>query len=100
MMPVFAFLLVCAAAVFAGGHMIHFFWAIPLKQAYARAGFFVAVFCLFWASGLWVSASRHSWGALAPVFALFILGGWLAVKYGPRLFKWLVEKLRDGKPGE
>lgn len=92
-----ALMCVCAAAIFAGGHMIQFFWKIPLRKAFARAGFFVAIFCLFWASGLWFSASRHSWGMLTPVFALFVIGGWFAVKYSPRLFRWALKKIRGSK---
>lgn len=95
MVAFFALLCVCCAAVLTGGYLIRFFWAMPLKKGFACAGFFVAIFCLFWASGLWVSASRHSWGALTPVFALFLLAGWLAVKYGPRLFRWAIGKIRN-----
>lgn len=93
MPEVFALLFICLAAIAAGGFMIHYFWLIPLKKAFARAAFFVCIFLVFWASGAWVNASRHSWGVLAPLFAVFIGLGWLGCKYGPGFLKWLYLKI-------
>lgn len=73
---------------------INYFWQTGLKRAAAYALFVIGVFLLFWASGLWIGASRHSWGVLVPVFILMIVGAALAVRFLPGLAKLLLAKIR------
>lgn len=61
---------------------ITFFWQIGPWSAMGYAAFMVAIFLVFWASGLWQNASRHSWGTLTPIFILMIGGGGALVLLG------------------
>lgn len=67
------FMAVIAVAAIAAA--INFFWNSGPWRALGYASFMVAIFLIFWASGLWRDATRHSWGALTPVFALMIIAG-------------------------
>lgn len=66
-----------AACALAGA--INFFWETGFRRAFGYGAFLAGVFLLFWASGLWVGASRHSWGVLGPAFVLMLAGAWLVV---------------------
>lgn len=88
-----ALFLICLVASLGAAVFIHYFWRIRLARALGYAAFFVAMFLVFWASGLWVNASRHSWGVLAPIFALFMVLGWICLKFGPGLFRKLIDKI-------
>lgn len=67
-----------AACALAGA--INFFWETGFRRAFGYGAFLAGVFLLFWASGLWVGASRHSWGVLGPAFMLMLAGAWLVVR--------------------
>lgn len=77
--------LACAGAA-AGA--INFFWETGFRRALGYGCFFSGVFLLFWASGLWEGASRHSWGVLGPAFLLMLAGAWLALQLGLFLWRW------------
>lgn len=90
-MPEFFAILFMMLAAFLGlAFTINFFWQSGFRQAFAYAALFVGIVVIFGASGIWLHASRHSWGALAPLFALMLGAGWLILKYAPRL--WLLWK--------
>lgn len=76
---------------------INFFWQIGYKKAFFWAAFFVIMFLLFWVSGVWEGASRHSWGVLAPLFAFMLCLAWLAVKFGPQFIEKLFKKINEKK---
>lgn len=83
------------AAAVAGA--VNFFWETGFRRAFGYGVFLGGVFLLFWASGLWVGASRHSWGVLGPVFLLMLAGVWLAVRLGQRL--WRAHERRKARRG-
>lgn len=95
MLATLAILFMAAAAILGIACGINYFWKVGFKRAAGYAGLFVCVFLLFWASGLWVGASRHSWGFLTPVFAIMIMAGWLGIKYAPAL--WRVMRTKIGE---
>lgn len=88
-------LMMACAGLFAAACAINFFWQIGYKRAFAYAGGAIAAFLLFWSSGIWEGASRHSWGVLAPTFALLIIGIWLGAKYLPILVKFAYKKIKE-----
>ena len=81
--------LACAGAA-AGA--INFFWETGFRRAFGYGSFLSGIFLLFWASGLWEGASRHSWGVLGPAFLLMLVLGWLAVQLGFILWRWQKRK--------
>lgn len=91
-MPEFSLLLalgalwLAAACAVAGA--INFFWETGFRRAFGYGAFLAGVFLLFWASGLWVGASRHSWGVLGPAFVLMLAGAWLVVRLAVRFWNW------------
>lgn len=59
-------------------------------------GFFgVSIFMIFAASGMWVSASRHDWGRLTPIFAFMLIGGWVFLKFGKKIWLWQEKRKKD-----
>ena len=87
-MPEFLALLAMAAvAAFSVASAINFFARTGFKRAMGYAAYVVCIFLLFWLSGLWVGASKHSWGVLAPLFLLFMACGWCLVSLCQRLWK-------------
>ena len=82
----FGILFMAAAAVVGLTIGINYFWQAGWRQSSAYAALIVATVLLFGASGLWLNVSRHSWGVLAPVFALFLGAAWLCVKVAPPLW--------------
>lgn len=80
-----AIIFMASAALLGLAFAINYFWQTGMKAAFGYAGFFVAIIFIFGASGIWINASRHSWGVLAPVFALILGAGWLCLKLVPRL---------------
>ena len=101
MAGIFGVLMMACAGVLAAGCAINFFWRLGPKRSFAYGGFFVGVFLLFWASGLWEGASRHSWGVLAPIFALIMALVWLCARYMPVLIEriYSANKEKEGKEG-
>lgn len=72
---------------------INFFWQTGLAKAFGHAAFVTGIFLLFWGLGPWEGASRHSWGKLAPLFALMLVLGWAGVYLATRLFvSWLKKR--------
>lgn len=78
-MPVFIILLMSAIAAFAIAGAIDYFMRIGYWRAYGIALFVIAVILAFCATGLWEDATRYSWGALTPIFAILLLAGWCLV---------------------
>lgn len=97
MLETLAILLMATAGTLGAACAINFFWQTGFRRAAGYAGFFVCIFLVFWASGLWEGASRHSWGVLTPVLALMIVGGWLGVKYAPKLLRAIRQRLEEKK---
>lgn len=85
--------MMAAASAIACACAINFFWQSGMRRAFAMSGVLVCVFILFWASGVWEGASRHSWGVLAPLFALLLGAVWLAAKFLPPFIKLIFKKL-------
>lgn len=81
-------LLVCLVASCAIGAAINYFLQTGPWRAWGYGLIAVGAFLFFFATGLWEGASRHDWGPLAPVFALFLIGGFLCVKFGKRAWDW------------
>lgn len=90
----FALLLIFLGGTLGGAFAIHYFWQIPFAKSIACSAFFILVIIIFWASGLWENASRHSWGILTPIFALLIFVTWLALKSGRAILAKILEKLK------
>ncbi len=84
----FALFLVCAVAAVGIACAINYFLQIGPWVALGYALLGVAAFLLFFASGLWDGATRHDWGPLTPVFAIFLIGGFLSIKFGKYLWDW------------
>lgn len=97
MAPVLGVLLMACAGIIATACAINFFWQTGYRKAFFWAAFVVGIFLLFWVSGLWIGASRHSWGVLAPLFALMMGIAWLAVKFLPKIVEKALMKLNDKK---
>lgn len=55
----------------------------------------VGIFLLFSMSGLWDQTERHNWGALTPVFALMLLGGFACIKFGKKAWEFWQRKVRE-----
>lgn len=91
----FGVLMTVCAAAFAAAFAINFFWRVGAGRAFACAGILIGAFLLFWASGVWEGASRHSWGVLAPFFALLMAAVWLAYKFVPPLAKYIYKIIKD-----
>ena len=89
-----AVLMMAVVGMVAAAFAINFFWQLGYRQAFTLATLFIGVFLLFWASGLWEGASRHSWGVLAPLFALFLCSLWLIIHFLPSIMTFIRRKLR------
>ena len=96
MIEFFALLLMVVAAILGGAFAISYFWRTGPAKALGYAAFFVVMIFIFGASGLWIGASRHSWGVLTPLFALMLAAGWLCLKYAPRLWEFW-KRLQDDR---
>lgn len=94
MAGLFGVLMMAFAAVIAAACAINFFWQTGCKRAFTLAGIFIGVFLLFWLSGLWEGASRHSWGVLAPLFALFLCAIWLLIHFLPDIIIFIRKNIR------
>lgn len=92
MAETFALFCISIAAIIGMACAIHYFWQCGPLKALGYAAFVVFVFLIFWASGLWVDASRHSWGPLTPVFAIIIVVSALAVGIALRLLTYYANK--------
>lgn len=88
MPELFAIILMIIAAFLGLAIAINFFWRCGFNLAFAYSALFVGVVAVFGASGIWLHVSRHSWGVLAPIFALMLGAGWLCLKYFPHLLQW------------
>lgn len=71
---------------------INYFLQIGPWRAWGYGLLAVAVFLIFFASGLWAGASHYDWGPLTPVFAIMLIAGFLSLKFGKRLWLWWKEK--------
>ncbi len=78
-MAIFAVILVSLASVLASACAINFFWRTGIKKAAGIASFFVAIFLVFWASGLWQENTPRAMGSLVPLFVIILGIGWLVV---------------------
>lgn len=85
-MEILALFLIILAAIPAMACAINYFWRTGGVLALSIAAFVVVVFIVFWTSGLWVGASRHSWGILTPLFVLMIAA--CAALVGAALWGW------------
>lgn len=85
---VIALLALWIAAACAAAGAINFFWETGFRRAFGYGAFLSGVFLLFWATGLWEGASRHSWGVLGPAFLLMLVLAWLAIQLGLRFWRW------------
>lgn len=88
MIEFFALFLICCAALIGMACAINYFWRAGPWISLGCAAFVVCVFLVFWASGLWEGASRHSWGMLTPAYflimllcAALVLAAWLLLKF-------------------
>lgn len=90
-----ALLFIGAGAVAGLGFAINFFWQTGLVAAFKYALFILAVIIIFAASGLWLTSNKYAWGILTPVFALMLLGGWVVIKFGPRIISFVMKKIKS-----
>ena len=86
-------LLVAAAAIIAAAFVINYFWRVGFRRGAAYAAFFVAIFFVFWGSGLWLDAKPEDWGVLAPLFALIMGASWIVILIVRRL--WRLYRKKD-----
>lgn len=94
MAGLFGVLMMAGAALVAAACAINFFWQLGYKRAFILSGLFIGVFLIFWLSGLWEGASRHSWGVLAPAFALILCSSWLVIHFLPDIVAFIRKKIR------
>lgn len=97
----FAFLalfFVSLAAMIGIACAINYFWRIGAWKSLAGGVFTVAIFLIFWASGLWEGASRHSWGPLTPLFFLIIVATALVAAAAALLVHLSLRKKQAKKP--
>lgn len=92
---VFGVVLMAAAGLVSVACAINFFWQTGYKRALVSSALFIGAFLLFWASGAWVGASRHSWGVLAPLLVLILGAIWLCVRFLPRLTEYILKKINE-----
>lgn len=84
--------LVAATGIACG---INYFLRLGPWRSLGYALFAVAIFFIFCASGVWADAAKHDWGLLAPVFALMLLGGFICLRFGQRIWNfWRSNKRR------
>lgn len=88
----FVFLLMSLVGAIGFACAINFFLRLGPWRSFGYGLFAVAVCLVFFISGLWENGSRHAWGPLTPVFAIILLGGWVSLKFGKRIWEWLREK--------
>lgn len=86
MLPAFFIIAIAAAAILAIAAAINYFWQIGYKAASCYASFFVGLFLLFWASGLWENAARRGIGALFLMFVSMLAICAIAVLIGVRIW--------------
>lgn len=90
-----ALLFMGIVAVLAGAFAINYFWKIGPASSIGYAAFFVVMVIVFGLSGIWIGASRHSWGVLAPLFAVMLGAAWLFVKFAPNIWNFLKKKFYE-----
>ena len=95
MIAFFGVFLVAIVAVCATACAINYFFRLGPWPSLGIAMIAVSAFLLFCVSGLWADAHRHDWGALTPVFALMLLGGFLCIKFGKKIWAWWQRKIND-----
>lgn len=86
MLPAFFIILISAAAIVGIAAAINYFWRTGYRMACGYASFFVGIFLLFWASGLWENAARRGIGALFLMFAAMLATCAIVVLIGVRIW--------------
>lgn len=79
--------LALAALTLALACAVNFFWQTGFARALEPAALLTGAILIFWLSGLWDGASRHSWGVLWPVFLLFLALAWGGLRLACRLVR-------------
>lgn len=92
MLAVFIIFLMSLVAVIGMAGAINYFLRSGPWRSLGYSFFAVAIFMLFCASGIWEGAPKQDWGWLTPVFALMLVGGWVCLKFGQKIWVWFQKR--------
>lgn len=87
----------CLVAAIAIAFGLNFFLKTGPWRAFGYSLFAICIFLFFAASGMWADAARHDWGVLTPVFALMLVGGFVFLKFGKRIWLFWQKKEQEFK---
>lgn len=85
--PVFLLFLIALVGVIALASAIQYFLRPGPWTALGYASLGVFIFMLFAVTGLWADGNKYDWGPLTAIFAIMLLGAFIAVKCGRYIWK-------------
>lgn len=94
MIPFLALFLICLAGAIGAAFALNYYFQLGLARSLGLSLFAIAIIIIFAATGAAQGGSRHDWGILAPLFALLLICGWLALKFGACALAWWLNKKR------